>query len=61
MRIGWTELVVILIIALVIFGGGKLAGVGSALGRSVKEFKKEVKNEDIDKSQENDISSTKEN
>ncbi|MDR1246087.1 MAG: twin-arginine translocase TatA/TatE family subunit [Clostridiales Family XIII bacterium] len=46
MRIGWTELLVILIIVLVIFGGGKLAGVGSALGKTIREFKKEVKDAD---------------
>jgi len=28
--------------SLVVFGGGKLAGVGKALGQSIREFKKEV-------------------
>ena len=35
MRIGIQELLVILLIAAVVFGGGKLAGVGKALGKSV--------------------------
>lgn len=39
MPIGWQELLIILVIVLVLFGAGKLAGVGSALGRSVKEFR----------------------
>ena len=43
MRIGVTEILLILILALVVFGGGKLAGVGKALGQSIREFKKEVK------------------
>lgn len=37
--IGVTELVLILIIGLVVFGPGKLPGVGKALGQSIKEFK----------------------
>ncbi len=46
MRIGITEILVILAIALVVFGGGKLAGVGKALGQSIREFRKEVKSDD---------------
>jgi len=42
MRLGVLEILVILVIALVVFGGGKLAGVGKALGQSIREFKKEV-------------------
>lgn len=33
------ELMVILVIALVVFGPGKLPEVGKALGRSMEEFK----------------------
>ncbi len=40
MRIGITEILVILVIVLVVFGGGKLAGVGKALGQSIRDFKK---------------------
>ncbi len=43
MRLGTTEIVLIVILALVLFGGGKLAGVGKALGKSIKDFKNEVK------------------
>lgn len=39
-QIGATELIVILILALVIFGPGKLPEVGKAVGRSVREFKR---------------------
>lgn len=38
--LGIPELVLILILALVIFGPSKLPEVGSALGRTIKEFKK---------------------
>lgn len=38
--IGPWELVLILIIALVIFGPGKLPEIGQALGKGVKEFRR---------------------
>ena len=31
MRLGTTEIILIVVLALVLFGGGKLAGVGKAL------------------------------
>ncbi len=43
MRLGTTEMILILVLALVIFGGGKIAGIGKALGQSIREFKSEVK------------------
>ncbi len=43
MRLGALEIILILVVVLVLFGGNKLAGVGKALGQSIKEFKKEVK------------------
>lgn len=39
-RIGFPELIVILIIALVLFGPGKLPAMGKAVGEALKEFKK---------------------
>ena len=38
-RIGTTELLVILMIALVLFGGSRVAGLGKALGTSLREFR----------------------
>jgi len=40
------EILLILVLALVIFGGTKLSGVGKALGQSIREFKKEIKADD---------------
>ncbi len=34
------HLIVLLVVILIVFGAGKLPGVGAALGQSVKEFKK---------------------
>jgi sec-independent protein translocase protein TatA len=39
-NLGFPELVVILIIALILFGPGKLPEVGASLGKAIKEFKK---------------------
>lgn len=44
-QMGPMELVVILVIALMIFGAGKLPEVGSALGRGIREFKKATADE----------------
>ena len=38
--LGFQELVIILVIALVIFGGKKLPEVGSGLGKAIREFKR---------------------
>jgi sec-independent protein translocase protein TatA len=39
-NIGAPELIVILVIALLIIGPGKLPDVGAALGKSIREFRK---------------------
>jgi sec-independent protein translocase protein TatA len=41
MPLGWQELVIVLIIVVIIFGAGKLPEIGGAVGKSIKEFKKE--------------------
>jgi sec-independent protein translocase protein TatA len=56
---GMPELIVILVIVLVVFGAGRLPEIGSALGKSIKNFKRasdgkdeieiKVKKEDNDK------------
>jgi sec-independent protein translocase protein TatA len=38
--IGMPELIVILVIVLVVFGAGRLPEIGSALGKSIRNFKK---------------------
>lgn len=43
---GPTELIIILVIVLLIFGGGKLAGVGKSLGTAIRDFKDAVTPED---------------
>ena len=53
-NIGWMELVVILIVALIIFGPGKLPDVGKALGKSIREFKGAINKVDSDIKKEMD-------
>ncbi|HXF81218.1 MAG TPA: twin-arginine translocase TatA/TatE family subunit [bacterium] len=50
-NIGWPELMVILIIALLIFGPARLAGIGGALGRAIREFRGAVRDaeQELDK------------
>ena len=43
--LGPTELIVILIILLVLFGGAKLPGLAKGLGQSIKEFKNSSKDD----------------
>ena len=52
MRLGITEILLILVLALVVFGGSRLAGVGKALGQSIREFKKEVNTDKKDEAAE---------
>lgn len=41
--IGMPELLVILLICLLIFGAAKLPQIGGAIGKTIKEFKKSMK------------------
>lgn len=38
--IGMTELIVVLVIILIIFGANKLPEIGAGMGRAIKNFKK---------------------
>ena len=67
MGFGVTELIIILVIVLVLFGAKRLRNVGSDLGSAVKGFKNAVKdeetkpNEQIEKSESDviDVEATK--
>jgi sec-independent protein translocase protein TatA len=48
MGLGAPELIVVLIILLVLFGGSKLPALAKGLGQSVKEFKKATKESEND-------------
>lgn len=46
MRLGTSELLLIVILAILLFGGTRIAGIGKALGRSIREFKGEIHADD---------------
>lgn len=52
MRIGWTEILVILGILLLLFGAKKLPELARSLGKSFKEFKKGIHEEGEEKKEE---------
>jgi sec-independent protein translocase protein TatA len=52
MGIGFRELLIILVIALILFGAKKLRNVGSDLGAAVRGFKKAVNEGDDDQSKQ---------
>ena len=39
--IGWPELLIILLVVLLLFGTTRLAGLGKASGKAIREFKEE--------------------
>ncbi len=49
MPLGPVELIIILVIVIVVFGAGKLSGLGAGLGKSIKDFRSEVKDGSDDK------------
>lgn len=52
--LGVPELLIILAVVLLLFGGSRLAGLGKSTGRALKEFKEEtkgLKGENADKDQ----------
>lgn len=55
MRLGWMEILLIVVVVLLIFGPSKLAGVGKALGKSIKDFKSEVKSDAAAEEKKDDV------
>ena len=53
--VGFPELLVLLVVALLVFGPGKLPEIGGALGRGIRDFRRAV--EGGDKDQETKIES----
>ncbi len=47
------HLIIILAIALIIFGPGKLPQIGAGIGKSIREFKKALSTDEKDQAAEN--------
>ncbi len=50
--LGGFEWLIILLVVIMIFGTGRLAGIGPALGKSIRGFREEVKGQDSNKQAE---------
>ena len=48
MRLGSTEIILIIVLALILFGGSRISGLGKALGKSIKEFRSEIKPDGVE-------------
>jgi sec-independent protein translocase protein TatA len=46
--LGAPELIIILVVALVIFGPGRLPEIGGALGKGIRDFRKSLENKDAE-------------
>lgn len=57
--LGLPELLLILVIGLIFFGPGKLPEIGSALGKSMKEFKQAVNSTETEIKKAGEIAETK--
>ena len=58
MNIGWQEILLILLIALLLFGAKKIPDLARGLGKGIREFRKGIS--EIDKPLEPDKNETKE-
>lgn len=47
--LGWQELLIILVILALIFGASRVADLGGALGRGIREFRTEARGDDEEK------------
>jgi sec-independent protein translocase protein TatA len=45
---GWPEILIILVIVILIFGVGKVADVGPALGKAIRGFRDAVREDEIE-------------
>jgi sec-independent protein translocase protein TatA len=62
MNIGWQEILLILLIALLLFGAKKIPDLARSLGKGIKEFKKGMREIDspVDDESEKDVENNKE-
>ena len=58
--LGFQELLIILIIALIVFGPGKLPQIGSGLGKAIRDFKKGISGDESEDSAKGEKNAKKE-
>ena len=47
-HVGFQELILIFLILLLLFGASRLAGIGSAIARTIRDFRKEIRDVEDD-------------
>lgn len=57
--LGWQELLIVLVILALLFGASRVADLGGALGRGIREFRTEAKSDDADAESANTESEVK--
>ena len=57
--LGWQELLIVLVILALLFGASRVADLGGALGRGIREFRTEAKSDDSDTDSESAESEVK--
>ena len=59
-NLGPTELIIVLVIVLLLFGGAKLPQLAKGLGEGIREFKRASKHEDKDETDTTPVDKPKE-
>lgn len=59
--LGTTEMIIILVLVLIVFGAGKLPQIGGQLGKGLRELKKGINEADDESNIEVDIKPIEEN
>jgi sec-independent protein translocase protein TatA len=52
--LGWQELLIILVILALLFGASRVADLGGALGRGIREFRSEARSGEADAKSDGD-------
>lgn len=52
--LGWQELLIILVILALLFGASRVADLGGALGRGIREFRTEARGDDEEDGSDSD-------
>lgn len=57
---GWPEILIILVIVVLIFGVGKVADIGPAVGKAIRGFRDAVKEDELETKEETIVEAHKE-
>jgi len=52
--LGWTEIILLILILLIVFGSTRLPQIGEALGKGIKNFQKSMKGDPKKENEESD-------